>query len=101
MPRNKHVLGVGEKEQRMYEHIKEEAKKEGRYGKRAEEVAAPDSDETSQRERPQKGQIVGRRLVLRGGIHLLRLGFAIKWPRMKKPSNIERYGIPRQRPRAS
>lgn len=35
-----HVQGVGQKEQRMYEHIVEEAKEEGRYGKRAEEVAA-------------------------------------------------------------
>jgi hypothetical protein len=35
-----HVRGVGEKEQRMYEHIVEEAKDDGRYGKRAEEVAA-------------------------------------------------------------
>jgi hypothetical protein len=40
MPEKKHLRGVGEKEQRMYEHIKEDAKKEGRYGKRAEEVAA-------------------------------------------------------------
>jgi hypothetical protein len=40
MPEKKHVRGVGEKEQRQYEHIKEAAKKEGRYGKRAEEVAA-------------------------------------------------------------
>ena len=39
MPGRKHVRGVGSKEQRMYEHIKESAK-EGRYGKRAEEVAA-------------------------------------------------------------
>ena len=38
MPRGKHVRGVGKKEQRMYEHIKESSK--GRYGKRAEEVAA-------------------------------------------------------------
>lgn len=36
----KHVRGVGPKEQRMYEHILNSAKKEGRYGKRAEEVAA-------------------------------------------------------------
>ncbi len=36
----KHVRGVGEKEQRQYEHIKESAKRSGRYGKRAEEVAA-------------------------------------------------------------
>ena len=40
MPEKKHVRGVGEKEQRQYEHIKEAAQKEGRYGKRAEEVAA-------------------------------------------------------------
>jgi hypothetical protein len=31
---------VGAKEQRMYEDIKESAQKSGRYGKRAEEVAA-------------------------------------------------------------
>lgn len=36
----KHVAGVGPKEQRMYEHIKESAEKSGRYGDRAEEVAA-------------------------------------------------------------
>lgn len=36
----KHLRGVSKKEQRQYEHIKESAKKEGRYGSRAEEVAA-------------------------------------------------------------
>ena len=46
MPKRKHddtpehVRGVGPKEQRMYEHIVEEAKDDGRYGKRTEEVAA-------------------------------------------------------------
>ena len=40
MPGKKHVHGVGPKEQRMYEHIKESAEKSGRYGKRAKEVAA-------------------------------------------------------------
>ena len=35
-----HVRRVGAKEQRQYEHIKEEAEKSGRYGDRAEEVAA-------------------------------------------------------------
>jgi hypothetical protein len=40
MPGGKKVRGVGEKEQRQYEHIKQSAKKSGRYGKRAEEVAA-------------------------------------------------------------
>lgn len=36
----KHVRGVGDKEQRQYEHIKESAERSGRYGGRAEEVAA-------------------------------------------------------------
>lgn len=40
MPGKKHVRGVGEKEQRMYEHIKEDAKESGRYKGREEEVAA-------------------------------------------------------------
>ena len=40
MPKGKHLLGVSAKEQRQYEHIKESAKKSGRYGKRAAEVAA-------------------------------------------------------------
>ena len=40
MPGKQHLRGAGEKEQRQYEHIKEEAEKSGRYGDRAEEVAA-------------------------------------------------------------
>lgn len=40
MPQKKHLRGVGEKGQREYEHIKESAEKSGRYGNRAEEVAA-------------------------------------------------------------
>ncbi len=36
----KRLHGVSEKEQRQYKHIKESAKKSGRYGDRAEEVAA-------------------------------------------------------------
>ena len=40
MPGKKHLRGVGEKEQRMYEDIVESAKKEGRYEGREEEVAA-------------------------------------------------------------
>jgi hypothetical protein len=40
MPKKKHLEGVGKKEQRMYEHIRDEAKDDHRYGKRAEEVAA-------------------------------------------------------------
>jgi hypothetical protein len=43
MPRKKKeepLSGVGAKEERMYEHIKESAEKSGRYGKRSKEVAA-------------------------------------------------------------
>jgi hypothetical protein len=40
MPGKKHLRGVSAKEQREYEHIKEEAEKSGRYGDRAKEVAA-------------------------------------------------------------
>jgi hypothetical protein len=40
MPKKKPVKGVGDKEERMYEHIKESSEKSGRYGDRAEEVAA-------------------------------------------------------------
>ena len=39
MPKGKHLQGVGAKEQRQYEHIKESAEKEGRYGSRAKEAA--------------------------------------------------------------
>ncbi len=40
MPGKRHVRSVGSKEQRMYEHIKESARRSGRYGGRAKEVAA-------------------------------------------------------------
>ena len=40
MPNKKHLRGVGNKEQRMYEHIKQSAQITGRYGRRAKEVAA-------------------------------------------------------------
>lgn len=40
MPGKKHLPGATAKEQRQYEHIKEEAEKSGRYGNRAKEVAA-------------------------------------------------------------
>jgi hypothetical protein len=36
----KPVSGVGDKEERMYEHIKESAEKSGRYKGREKEVAA-------------------------------------------------------------
>ena len=56
MPGKKHVAGVGPKEQRMYEHIKESAQKEGRYGKRAEEVAA----RTVMKQHKEKGHAKGK-----------------------------------------
>jgi hypothetical protein len=40
MPGKKHLRGVGNKEQRQYEHIKESAQRSSRYGRRAAEVAA-------------------------------------------------------------
>jgi hypothetical protein len=40
MPGKKHLQGVGTKEQREYEHIKESSERSGRYGARAKEVAA-------------------------------------------------------------
>lgn len=40
MPGKKPLRGVSDKEQREYEHIKESVEKSGRYGDRAEEVAA-------------------------------------------------------------
>ena len=40
MPKKKPLKGVGNKEERMYEHIKESSEKSGRYGDRAKEVAA-------------------------------------------------------------
>jgi len=55
MPEKKHLKGVGEKEQRQYEHIKESAQREGRYGKRAKEVAA----RTVMKEHKEKGHEIG------------------------------------------
>lgn len=44
MPGRKHLRGASKKEQRQYEHIlhsaRKSARKSGRYGKRAKEVAA-------------------------------------------------------------
>ena len=40
VPKGKHLRGVGKKEQRMYEHIKQSAEKSGKYGDPAEQVAA-------------------------------------------------------------
>jgi hypothetical protein len=56
LPEKKHVRAVGQKEQRKYEHIKEDAQKSGRYGKRAKEVAA----RTVIKQHKEKGHSKGR-----------------------------------------
>jgi hypothetical protein len=56
MPGKQQVRGVGPKEQRQYEHIVEEARKDGRYGSRAKEVAA----RTVLKEHKEKGHAKGR-----------------------------------------
>ncbi|MGA2590203.1 MAG: hypothetical protein ABSH32_09830 [Bryobacteraceae bacterium] len=57
MPGKKKPLrGVGPKEERMYEHIKESAQKSGRYGKRAKEVAARTVLKHHREEGHQKGK---------------------------------------------
>jgi hypothetical protein len=56
MPGGKHLRGVGAKEQRQYEHIKESAERSGRYGGRAKEVAA----RTVMKEHKQKGHRKGQ-----------------------------------------
>ena len=40
MPRKEHLPTVSEKEQRMYEHVKESERKRGRPLKRAKAIAA-------------------------------------------------------------
>jgi hypothetical protein len=56
MPEKKHVKGVGDKEQRQYEHIKESAEREGRYGDRAKEVAARTVMKQHKKEGHKKGE---------------------------------------------
>lgn len=56
MPRKKHLKGVGTKEQRQYEHIKESAQKSGRYGERAKEVAARTVMKQHKKKRHKKGR---------------------------------------------
>lgn len=58
MPKKKKepLSGVSEKEERMYEHIKESAEKSGRYGNRAKEVAAPTVMKHHKEEGHKKGE---------------------------------------------
>ena len=50
------MRGVSDKEQRQYEHIKEEAKKESRYRGREKEVAA----RTAMKQHKEEGHSKGR-----------------------------------------
>jgi hypothetical protein len=54
--KNRPLSGVGAKEERMYEHIKDSAQKSGRYGDRAEEVAARTVMKHHKEESHKKGQ---------------------------------------------
>ena len=56
MPGGKHLRGVGEKEQREYEHILDEAKKDDRYEGREKEVAARTVMKHHREEHHHKGQ---------------------------------------------
>jgi hypothetical protein len=56
MPEKKHLRGVSDKEQRQYEHILEEAKKDDRYKGREKEVAA----RTVMKEHGEKGHKKGQ-----------------------------------------
>ncbi|HKW26264.1 MAG TPA: hypothetical protein VJN48_10800 [Terriglobales bacterium] len=56
MPGRKHLRGVGSKEQRQYEHIKNRVQRSGRYGKRAKEVAARTVMKQHKRKGHRKGQ---------------------------------------------
>jgi hypothetical protein len=56
MPGKKHLRGVSDKEQREYEDIEESAEKSGRYGDRAEEVAARTVMKRHKREGHKKGE---------------------------------------------
>lgn len=53
---DKPLSGIGNKEERMYEHIKESAEKSGRYGDRAEEVAARTVMKHHKEEEHKKGE---------------------------------------------
>lgn len=56
MPQKEHLPSVGDKEQRMYEHIKESEKKQGRSTKRAKAIAAA----TVNKHHSEKGHAKGR-----------------------------------------
>lgn len=56
MPKRQHLPSVSDKEQRMYEHIKESEQDRGRSSKRAKEIAA----RTVNKHHRQKGHAKGK-----------------------------------------
>jgi hypothetical protein len=56
MPAKQHLPSVSDKEQRMYEHVKESEQKQGRSTKRAKEIAA----RTVNKHHSQKGHSEGK-----------------------------------------
>src|SRR5882724_9019906 len=83
MPGGKHLKGVGSKEERQYEHIKESAEKSGRYGKRAKEVAARTVMKHHSEEGHKKGE---ERLTSRNELKKLESGWCIN-PKMPTPAS--------------
>lgn len=72
MPEKKHLRGVGAKEQRQYEHMKEKAQKNGRYGTRAKGGRRSHGDEAAPQEGTPQGPVgrgddpVGSRIAASG-----------------------------------
>jgi len=56
MPNQRHLRGVGAKEQRMYEHILDSSRRSGRTEKRAKEIAA----RTVMKHHRQEGHQIGQ-----------------------------------------
>jgi hypothetical protein len=56
MPGEKHLCGVGAKEERQCEHIRESAERSARYGGRGKEVAA----RTVMKQHKEKGHSPGK-----------------------------------------
>jgi hypothetical protein len=56
MPRREHLPSVSDKEQRMYEHIKESELEQGRSAKRAKAIAAATVNKHHRDKGHKKGQ---------------------------------------------
>jgi hypothetical protein len=56
MPQKEHLPSVSDKEQRMYEHIKESELEQGRSTRRAKQIAAATVNKHHSRKRHAKGK---------------------------------------------